>query len=636
MLKFLKRATNPPTPETGKVTFFVDTNGLPKVINEAGVVSNFVGPQGLKGDTGNTGTPGTNGTTPTNQVTTDSTQTGLVGDKTSSGKWLFKRVEVTDITDATGGIWDGPNRVYSDSNPPGTFSQMETVSEPATPANGFGVQYVLGDGIPRYKSDTGITYRMSRSTGDSTVNVLDYGADMSGTNASDAALDAAIAALPGGGNVIIPAGTLRLARAPYIVAANNITITGAGFNCCVIKTNATTGDQLRLTGYGCQIFGVSIQGPGNGTTSQKTSGIGLDIQSVEGYASECSFAYQYDSLQISGTLVDVKGIYCRYFTHSGIVVNQNSDHRISDVTMVNNAATLPTGAGIDVQNTASLVMDRLNIISSNFALNISPAAGVTIPSVKAVNCFFDTSAVGLNMQGAGAVFRSEFTNCWFSSMSIAGVRMQPAAGGSVDGITFVNCDLYNNVAGTTTGMLAHGGAGSVGKWKMVGCSVAGWTVGVQLNPGAAHFPTIMSNTIGAVSAFAVNTTGVAIAAGTYKGIVLAQNDVMDNTTNFSLGVLTVTTTTAASHRIIDNAGINPRGAVTAPAATPTSATVFTNLTGFRVNVIYKAGTTAPTAIAVNGIATVLPAASQIVPFLLEPGGTITITGTVGTWTWVGQ
>lgn len=465
------------------------------------------------------------------------------------------------------------------------------------------------------------------------VNIVDYGADTTGVTPITTALNNAVAAFGGAGGVVMfPPGSYLENTAPYIVAANNIKLWApSGANSTVIKTSNTTGDQLRLTGYGCAIEGFSIQGPGTGTTSNKTAGIGLDIQSTEGRATGCSFAFHFDACRIGGTLVDVDDLWVRYFKANGIVVDQNSDHRITRVSMVNNAATLPTGAGIDVRVTASLVLEQLNIIASNFALNLSPTIGVTIPSIKGTDCFFDTSAVGVRMAGAGSVLRSEFTNCWFSSMSTAGIMMTPATAGGVDGITFTNCDIYNNVAGTTNGVLTNT---NVGKWKMVGCSIAGWTNGVNLVAGSLHYPTMVGNTIGAVSAFTANGTGIAFGAGTYKGLMLSNNDVVDNTavqTGYS-GVV-VSAANAGLFRVVDNPGLNPIGVVTTPAVAA-STVAMPNLTGVRVLVRLSGGTV--TAYTVNGVATGLVAAATLL-FPLEPGSTLAITySVVPTMKWIGQ
>jgi hypothetical protein len=163
---------------------------------------------------------------------------------------------------------------------------------------------------------------------------------------------------------------------------------------------------------------------------------------------------------------------------------------------------------------------------------------------------------------------------------------------------------------------------------MIGCSVAGWTTGISLVAGTAHYPQIINNTIGSVSAFGVNTLGINIAAGAYKGFLISGNDCADNTT-----VLTnaATITTAGSQfRIVDNPGINPKGAIATPAF-PASGTAVTNLTGYRVLVGVKGGTS--TAVAINGVAAVLSATPALIP--LDPGGTVAITFTVApTWQWV--
>lgn len=504
--------------------------------------------------------------------------------------------------------------------------------------------------VPTYRRDDQIPRTLVGPAGPvsnrlGVVHIMDFGADPTGNNASDAALTNAIAALPAAGGVVrFPAGTIRLSSAPYVVAANNVTIQGVSPAASYITTTATTGDQLRITGYGSGIADISIQGPGTGTTSNKTSGIGCDIQSTEGFIHNAAFSYQWDSLRLGGHLVDAHGLIIRYFKNTGITVDHNSDHRITDVTMNNAAATLPTNAGIDVKATASLVLEQLNIINSNFALNVSPATGVTVPSIKATDCFFDTSVVGLNMTGAGSVFRSEFTNSWFSSMSTAGIRIQPASGGTVDGITFVNCDIYNNVAGSTSGILLGGSAGAIGKLKFSACSIAGWASGINISAaGASFFPQFLGNTIGAVSAFAANTTGVVVAAGTYKGLVLQGNDVVDNGTASTMGAVTLPAATAAAaqlYRIIDNAGLNPKGtAVGPPAATPALATTYINNYGYRVLLNVKHGATANTAVVINGVTnTVTYVAGANATYVLEPGGTISfVGGTAPTfWLWNGQ
>lgn len=466
------------------------------------------------------------------------------------------------------------------------------------------------------------------------VNVLDYGVDPTGVTVMETALNNAVASFGGaGGTLWFPPGTYLTSTADYTIAANNIAIVGSGSNCTIFKTAATTGNQFVLSGYGSTVTGVNFQGPGTGTTSNKTGGIGLIVSGTEGRINDCGFTYQYDSVSLAGPLVDLQGGVIRYFNHSGIVVNHNSDHRISFVTMDNAAATLPTGSGIDVQQTASLLLDNLNVIHANWCLNASPGAGITIPSIKATNCFFDTSVIGFRVAGAGSVFRSEFTNCWFSSMSAQGIYIGPTtAGNMADGISFMNCSIYNNVAGTTQGI--NLATANYGKIDFIKCNIAGWTTGIATVGGATAWPSFEQCRIGAISAFAANGTGLAVAAGTYLGMTVRNNDLTGN--GWSFGAMTVA---GANFRIEGNANINPRGTVTTPAV-PASTVTLSNSTGYRCMIFVKNGTTAPTVVTISGVSVPvasLPGASLFWQFWLDPGGTVAFTYTVvPTWFWVAQ
>lgn len=466
------------------------------------------------------------------------------------------------------------------------------------------------------------------------VNILDYGADRTGVVSSRTALTNAIAALPNGGVVWFPPGTYQFGNTNFDVNTAHITLQGAARYSTSIVTTSLTEHIITLNQWYDIVQDLTFTGPqASAQVPSRTAGYAINTNPANASYSivrRCTFTYQYDCVNLGNTLMVIDDAECRYFKHTAVAVTHNSDHQVNQLTCDNNPGALPTGSGIDVQVTASLLLSNCNVIHSNNALNISPTTGVTVPSVKGTNCFFDTSVNGLNCTGAGSVLRCEFTNCWFSSMSANGINMQPAVGGQVNGVTFVNCDIYNNVAGTTQGVNTNA---QTGKWKMMGCSIAGWTTGINLVAGANHFPTILGNTIGSVSAFGVNTTGIVVGAGTYKGIVIAENDVIDNTTNFTLGALTITAATASSHRIIDNAGINPRGAVTTPTF-PASTAVVTNTTGFRVLIRISGGTA--TVYSFNGVASGVGAATTLlVP--LEPGGTVAVTYTVApTWTWIGQ
>lgn len=408
------------------------------------------------------------------------------------------------------------------------------------------------------------------------VNLLDFGADPTGATSSATALTNAINALPAAGGVVhIPAGTYNLGNTPYTISKAHVTLRGAARYNTTITSTATDQDIIRTAEYYINIEELTFAGPatgGNVENSSATAGFAVNAQSgAYTMVRRCAVRTVFNGIRLGNILSCADDVEVRYFKGSGIVVDHQSDHQINLAIMDNNTSFLPSGGGIQVLQAASLLLSNCNVIHANFALDIAPGAGITIPSIKAVNCFFDTSAVGLNMTSAGSFFRSEFTNCWFSSMSTAGIRLAPVNAGAIDGITFVNCDIYNNVGGTTTGMIA---SGNCSKWKMMGCTIAGWTTGVSLAPGATHFPTILGNTIGAVSAFGANGTGITISAGAFKGLVITDNDVVDNTAACNFGSIT---TSAGNLSIRENSGINPLDValIADTAFTNTAATVAT-------------------------------------------------------------
>jgi hypothetical protein len=260
---------------------------------------------------------------------------------------------------------------------------------------------------------------------------------------------------------------------------------------------------------------------------------------------------------------------------------------------------------------------------------------LTVPSIECVNCFFDNNTIGMRISagGTGSTYRSKFTNCWYSSSTTAGVQFTTT---QFDGITFVNCDFYGNGKGIDASTVGGG------HWMVANSRFAQNTTAIHVAGSAAHFPVIEANEIGPTGAFGANTTGITVVAGTYKGLIIANNAVINNTTNATLGAVTIGggAAEASWYQIVDNAGINPLTGAAVTTPTMASATLFTNTTGRRVEVFIKWGaTTAPTAVSVNGVSVLsfIGAVSTVERVILMPGGTIQFTYTVApTWVWVGM
>lgn len=461
------------------------------------------------------------------------------------------------------------------------------------------------------------------------VNILDYGADNTGTTDIVTPLTNAVAALPNGGIVFFPSGTYKLST--FTCSTAGITFLGASRNGTSISGNSTTNDLFVVNQWFNTFQNLTL-------TTSVTKSAGYVINSATGQSYTRVFNCEivggsssltlFNGIQMGAGLMEIDEVEMRFFSNIGVNVNGQSDHRINRLICDNAVQAV---AGIQVNVTASLMISNCNIIHSGNALDITPGAGGTIPSIECINTFFDTSTNGIrfNPNATGSIFRCKFTNVWCSSHTNAGVLFN-ASGSNVDGITFVNCDFYGNAYGINV-------AAAVSKWSVQASRIAGNTTsGINLIPGANHFPQIIGNDIGPVSAFGANATGIFVLIGTYKGLKIVNNNILGNTANATIGQVTPTSGFESSFAITDNPGINPKGSVTTPTF-PATAVVVTNTTGYRVSVYLKGGT-AVTAITVNGVVTGFVAAAATIQetLILDPGGTIsvTFTGTAPTWNWV--
>lgn len=538
----------------------------------------------------------------------------------------------------------------------------------------------------------------------SAVNILDYGADRLGTAGTEAqnatAWTNALAALPATGGVIyFPFGTYNF-NTTLNPGGKSVRIVGDNWAQSIIQSTHVSNDLIKVdAAWNCGVENVQVQGvnttitgvvtaaqatlpvaelanfPASGSVSQAGTGAwatvtytGKSAASGAGNLTGCTgviaatagmpvtvrtggylinlpagvnynwvnnvkVAGAYNGINFANALGYIDTVEIRQFRNFGIFVDGNNDKFINRLTT---ASTVLGAAAVEVNQTSSLLLQQCQILNGAIGLDLNPPNGVTIPSVEAINCFFDNNTIGMrvNGTGTGSCYRSKFTNCWYSSSSTAGIQFNTT---NFDGFTFVNCDIYGNGIGISANIVGGG------HWSIQASRIAGNTTGISITASAAHFPVIIGNEIGPTGAFGVNGTGIIVAAGTYKGLIIANNAVVNNTTNATLGAVTVAGGAAEAgwYRIIDNAGINPlTGAAVTTPAVPASTAVVTNTTGRRVSVFVKWGaTTAPTVVTVNGVAVTafIGAASTVERFTLEPGGTFAVTYTIAfTWVWVGN
>lgn len=342
------------------------------------------------------------------------------------------------------------------------------------------------------------------------------------------------------------------------------------------------------------------------------------------------------------------------FTNTAIRCNSSGSSLVITNTVIQGQWGLAAQVALSCLNAkwvGAMQIIGCDFIGANNNLLIDPTFSATstlnevAASIHCTNTYFDNSLGStIKFAGTGFVVRCKFDTCTgttapgsgFSVVEMAGTCAYTAA---TQDISFVNCNFYNTfgTTGATTGVLITNAADV----SFTNVKVAGWNVGYSITPKASNITNvqIIGGTVGASGGYGLNTTGFLIAAGAYKGLQIRGVNAIGNTANLNLGAVTVLAGEGSLFAITENAGINPRGALTgvlAPAV-PATGVAATNTTGFRVLIAYKSTATAHTSMTINGVVTGVPLINQLSHITLEPGGTIIWTGgTAPTWVWVGQ
>lgn len=490
------------------------------------------------------------------------------------------------------------------------------------------------------------------------------------------AINAILAASPAGSTIYFPGGTYSFNAAWTMPAAKMFTFQGqgpglSGGNTLLQWTSNVAGTWITLASSTfyyyfrnltfvstsvAQTAGAVIDVNGNATTNfyncHFTGLSGGTLNDVL-VGTNTGFGQSWNSSVISDCIMNNykgRGIFVDSAGASLVVANSVIQGAWGGFTGA--PASLQALAGIQANNCGALEVNDCDILGNINNLLLSPAVSQVNASCFVTNTYFDSSGGScFKIAGAGATVRVRFDTCsfttagtnystpgsGFSAIENAGTFTFAAGGQS---IAFTNCNILNTfaTAGTTNGVLL---AGTWADWYFTNCNDAGWTNGFNVTPSGTNISLLKvgMGAVGPSAGYGANTTGFNIAGGSYKGLMIQEVNAHGNTTNLTLGAVTVAAADAALFRITDNSGINPKGAVTTPGV-PTAGTTVTNTTGFRVNVFARNGATAPAAIVINGVsvashANTATTGGNCVP--LDPGGTIAFTTTtVTSWVWVGN
>lgn len=549
------------------------------------------------------------------------------------------------------------------ANSAGIILPGQTAANTTTPAAGAATIYQdSGSGSPKFKDSNGNSHALGGLTG--WIDVTTAGILTTNTGAQNSTALTALVGASGtaanGSVIFFPAGVYQFNGA-VTVGSKCYIFQGVGANRAGSPATAYTELQMITSVVGfltltdnqwyTQFRDLTFTAATNQTSGAVVAvgnnvGINFFNVGIQGNGGTWFNGIDFTGAN-SANSTSVKDCVIQGFTNHGVIISSNgASPTFEGVNIQGQWGTSSQTAlsCMNVQKAGAVQISDCDFIGANNNLLINPIVSTVVASVQVVNTYFDNSNGScLKISGAGATVRSFFIGCTFTTSAtttgLSAVEISTTVAAGAQAIDFVKCNIFNTfgTTGTTNGFLVTGAADLL----ISGCKIAGWTNGLNLTPhttAAASLFKIIGNTVGTSGGYGVNTVGILLNAGAaaYGALQIENNDCSGNTTPLTNNLTTNIPATAARYRITDNAGINPKGAVTTPAVAASTATT-TNTTGYRLAVLIKLGSTAPTAMVVNGVTTTafIGAVSTIMSVTLDPGGTISFTySVVPTWIWV--
>jgi hypothetical protein len=273
-----------------------------------------------------------------------------------------------------------------------------------------------------------------------TVNVLTHGADSTGAVSSTAAFTAAIAAMNAGGDdLIVPSGRYLVSNLDFNKPG---TYEFAGRNNAILVAEDASSDIVSVTSAR-----VTISGIGFDKSVTRTGGTYLKIAASEVDVESYTMDGAWRGVQICDGIADIllkKGRVRECVSANGIGVQVDGGFalRIEDLIM---DAGQQIAAGIKVLSCGDLQILGGHLIHAGNALWLSAASGKTIASVRAIGVDFDNSLRGCLMETTGgAIVRTQFMACWFSSSLDRGILCMTSNGGQINGLDLIAPQIYGN------------------------------------------------------------------------------------------------------------------------------------------------------------------------------------------------
>lgn len=365
--------------------------------------------------------------------------------------------------------------------------------------------------------------------------VADFGADPTGGVDATSIIQTAVDSFgAGGGCLYFPAGTFLISGT--ITVTKPVIIIGAGRSISVISTNHATLTMF-VASTGSQGMGFEQMRLASTSEPLRTGGHAFDMGAISNvYMQQCDILFQFSSVHSGGALQFLDDLNIREFGDNAdngqaILVDGFGDRYVRRITTDGAPGDRTGVAGIRVRECSSLVISDCNIINAGNALDVVPNAGIghQVASILAMNTFFDSSTIGVNIIPATAndtAQRFRFTNCWFGSNTTANFRIGNGTipNANIASIDIIGCDFFS--AGGTPVPFGLDVQGAT-DWSVRASRFGGHTtnaIRVGVGAGSAdHRFSITDNLIGNCLGGGANAQGITIGAGTFGNIQIIDN-----------------------------------------------------------------------------------------------------------------
>lgn len=396
------------------------------------------------------------------------------------------------------------------------------------------------------------------------ANVKDFGAAIDGSTDDTTPLNNAIAALPSGGTVYVPEGTLCVSSAIKLTAG--ITIQGAGMGATTIK--------MLAAGAAADTFITNIPGSQGGAGGQTNRvairDLKIDCSNVTGGTAGAGNAIHFYGANQSF----IERVWIVSAPNWGILIDSDSTNTSARNRIIGCVVDCAAGGGLfQTQYDTGLVVRDNYFVSSGTAAAANQGKyaplDTTVYQVRLTGGY--CTLIG-NELGSGGTTTSPAVNIstaapirvvdnFFNACRYAGLNIAASSGGH----TIANNEFSNCSATGTTGAITVSANNNTFTGNVI-----------DANQGSAHYTYCVVD-------------GASVSGNKYFGNTL---------TTGSSGFFSQNAT--STNQIGDNSGLNPLGDVTAPAF-PATTVAAANNTGFDVVAYITNGTSAITQIAIAGV-----------------------------------